>query len=569
MVASSSLRVIVGHGPEVMMEAYQRYITPELVATGREGLAHDRAHNGVWQALVDRGILGALTDLLFFVALFYHGIRWLGLMERTRERHLFAALSAGGAAAGLLLPWVAFGRVALIGLGVPVGLLVGIAAYLVVRLFIRSGRSDHQADPSFLLVALLSGVAAHLVETQTGIAVTVTRSHLWTYAALLVVLGQHVTGEEELLRRTSEARAELDRSIRRRRRREEPRPLAGVLSRLLLASSFTSGLLLTAMAFSLVTHRFELADDLATVSLLGAVWLVAGTISTLTPTAGPSEQQSSWLLRFGAYGALSLAVASLPVALHAAALPPSASPGDVIIAHYVAFGALLVAIAAGLLRGRSIPRRSAHAATSWLYVVLTGGVITALVLTSVNAVRANIFFDTAQALVRADRLDSAITFYKRARRLAPAEPRYALFLGRAYLRLARAQPEYAEVGLREAEEALLKAKRLSPIDPEIDGNLGQAYSHGAVLVADTPEEKVDWLEGAVRYYREAVQASPIVQGDVIGDSLISAQMELAGVYAKLGREDEAIQQAEAALELASADRREAIEAFVDTLRDRQ
>jgi tetratricopeptide (TPR) repeat protein len=116
---------------------------------------------------------------------------------------------------------------------------------------------------------------------------------------------------------------------------------------------------------------------------------------------------------------------------------------------------------------------------------------------------------------------------------------------------------------------LLEAKRLSPIDPEIDANLGQTYWHGAVLVADSPQEKADWLKKAVRYYEQAVQGSPTIQGDLMSDSLVSAHTELAQVYAQLGRDEQAIQQAEAALEAASADRRESIEAFIARMRDQQ
>ena len=563
MLSSTPLRTAVGHGPEVMMEAYQPYMVEESLNRG--ALSHDRTHNALWQALIDRGILGAMTDYVFFGALFYCGLRWLGLIAQRRDQILLLVLVLAGVLVGLIAPWALLGRVALIGLGVPAGLLLGLASYLVIHLFTTTRQPEQDWRTSLLIIALLSGVIAHFVEIHTGIGVTVTNAHLWTYAALIVVLGLDLRGERDLTSAADTLHAPPPRSRGRRRTRNDA-PSRAPVSRSLLIGSMAAGLLVVGLIFSLITHRFQFPADSPIVAFLLAIWLFSGLVIVLREARQAGvEQAVNWSHQVVVYAGVSLGVISLPLALHIASLPPSPNPGYLVLAHFASFGTILLVIAAATLRGPSLPQQFWRGKRAWIYLPMAAATVVAILLTNANVVRANIYYDAAMAEVQRGSLDSAIILYKRARGLDPGESRYALFLGRAYLRKATAGADHPEIFLREAEEAMLEARALSPVDPEVDTNLGQVYWFQANLVADTPQRKIEALETAVAYYSEAVKQSPIVQADLLNQARWTAWLELARTYAEVGVPEEALEAAQHARELAPKKQYEAIDQFIENV----
>ena len=58
----------------------------------RANASPDRSHNETFDSLVITGVLGFLAYILLFTGLFYHALRWLGLIQRDSQRNLFVAL---------------------------------------------------------------------------------------------------------------------------------------------------------------------------------------------------------------------------------------------------------------------------------------------------------------------------------------------------------------------------------------------------------------------------------------------------------------------------------------------
>ena len=124
----AGMRLFIGYGPETLGLAIEKVLHPGLARGFSLVVSQDRAHNDLLQHIAESGLLG----LAAFI--------WL----------LFA-----------------FYRVTLKALW-------------------RSGDRNHQLS----LIALIAAVTAHLVELQTGLAVTVTRLFFWMFLPLGTLLLQ-------------------------------------------------------------------------------------------------------------------------------------------------------------------------------------------------------------------------------------------------------------------------------------------------------------------------------------------------------------------------------------------
>jgi tetratricopeptide (TPR) repeat protein/O-antigen ligase len=193
------LRPLVGYGPESMFVAYNPFYQPELGQVEKRNAAPDRSHNETWDSLVTGGLLGALAYLWLFGSLFYHGLKWLGLVAWPGwGRFLVGVLLAGGLGGGVLFS--AWRGIEYLGIGIPFGLLLGLLGYIVLAGWRALAKTPQSPAPSgwstpadryrfFSLVALLAGLLAHFVEINFGISIGVTRLYFWVYLALLWWVG--------------------------------------------------------------------------------------------------------------------------------------------------------------------------------------------------------------------------------------------------------------------------------------------------------------------------------------------------------------------------------------------
>jgi O-antigen ligase/tetratricopeptide (TPR) repeat protein len=119
-------RWLIGYGPETLALTLEKVLLPRLGPAGTWRHIKDRAHNDLLQHIVESGLLG-LATLLWLVAAFY------GMAIKTLWR-------------------------------------------------------SEDRNQQLLAIALITAITAHLIELQTGIAVTITRLLFWSFLALGVVL---------------------------------------------------------------------------------------------------------------------------------------------------------------------------------------------------------------------------------------------------------------------------------------------------------------------------------------------------------------------------------------------
>lgn len=71
MITHHPLRTLIGYGPETMHVAYNPYYPPELAHVEKRNASPDRAHNAIIDELVTLGALGLMAYLFYFAAFFF------------------------------------------------------------------------------------------------------------------------------------------------------------------------------------------------------------------------------------------------------------------------------------------------------------------------------------------------------------------------------------------------------------------------------------------------------------------------------------------------------------------
>jgi tetratricopeptide (TPR) repeat protein len=136
--------------------------------------------------------------------------------------------------------------------------------------------------------------------------------------------------------------------------------------------------------------------------------------------------------------------------------------------------------------------------------------------TNVKAVQADMIFKRAQpfdqqANQSQDPLmwDIAIAIYNKALELEPSEDDYYLFLGRALLERSGLSENLGEKQalLAEAQERLLEARDLNPLNTDHSANLARLSTRWAATTED-PAAREERLVMAETYYQEALELSP-------------------------------------------------------------
>ncbi len=545
----NSLRLLVGYGPEAMIVAYPPFYPPDLAHVERRNATPDRSHNEVWDTLINSGLLGLAVYLTTILATFYWGLKWLGFLPDRRWRiGYWVSVGLGGLLGGLGL--LISQGIAFVGVGLPFGLLLGLVVYvLAFALFGRapSTHSDAEFQRAFLLLALLSALLAHFVETNFGIAIGVTRAYFWIYAALLVLAGQVLWALPAPIVFSHPQNGATDASeppTGRRRKSTSPDVRKAALDQTWLDAVWPGGLVLALILGSLGYiflnspggEDLRLLDLWASLTRLqgsgpGASWAVVGLILiTLTVTAlllGTEAGKGDIRREWWKVALCSLAVALLPAMLfwlwHARSLITIASQrastiSDVLgqIGRFETLPANFLAFTLGLVFLVPLPgglgNRTARPPSPWKAAL--GGTVFALaiwlgVLANLKPIQADVAFKLAGQFTRADSWPVAIQIYQRAIALAPEEDYFLLFLGQAYLQYANtveAGPEREKL-VEQARDSLLAAQTLNPLNPDHTANLARLYNLWALMSADPAllKERGDQSEA---YFAAAVRLSP-------------------------------------------------------------
>ncbi|MCS6846051.1 MAG: tetratricopeptide repeat protein [Caldilineales bacterium] len=346
----------------------------------------------------------------------------------------------------------------------------------------------------------------------------------------------------------------------------------------------------------------RVVNDQAVVSL-GILWMVLFTwaVGALVAASALSQEgqepkPAGWSLRAGGvFSAVALGIFLAAGLIHAAGIAGDSrrqvqaarlpveqqleliSSG--IAGHVAVYYLLLFLIGLGLAlllwRSRPLPARWLGA-RRWLGLAAPALAFSLAIYVSVavnlNLVQADIVYKVGQAYESARLYDRAAYLYRRAIDRQPREDYYYLFLGRALLEQAqRTDGATAQQLLEQAEQALLAAQALNPLNTDHSANLGRFYITKAQLV--DPAEEMTWLQRSLDYYAVATTLSPnaahlrneystalLTAGDLEGaleQLQISQQLDprYADTYRRLGTYYEAvgqIGQAVAALEQAVA-----------------
>jgi tetratricopeptide (TPR) repeat protein/O-antigen ligase len=531
------LRPFLGYGPESMYVAYNRFYPPDLAHVEARNASPDRSHNETFDALVITGLVGFVVYMTLFTSLFYHCLKWLGLITNPRERNVFLGLWLGFG----LLVMAGFWRVLganFVGVALPFGMMIGLGSYLVIYAFFfhKGGTREKEAPYQILLIALLSALVAHFIEIHFGIAIAATRTYFWVYAALMVVIGYYLRRETVPAPSEAAVPAELPKEQRRARRRRKrqavpvPRPGPTVEAPTGIATSMIPyallmGIMMVTMVFDYRTKNLPIATNSYSVFWLFFItWLFGGLIITVELLKARTSQRDTadWWLAFLLYFLVSLGCLFAFHFIHVSQLPVQANVANIaevmrqadrvantLIIYYLFLFFLLLALATALMREVALPSRTWRIANWWLYPILIVGLIWGILMTNLNVIRADIYYKQGQAYDNSQSRDAAIELYKKALTLAPNEDFYYLFLGRAYLDRAQAtgDPAQRAAFLDQSLNVLLKARIINPLNTDHSANLARYYRTQGSMAGD-PVDKEKYLNQALEHYRQATSLSP-------------------------------------------------------------
>lgn len=586
-------RPFIGHGPEAMWVAYNRSYPPDLAHYEARNASPDRSHNETFDALVITGFVGFLVYMLVFASVFYYGFKWLGLIRNQQERNLFAALWVIGAVVGSVASGLY--QLEFIGVGLPLGVIVGFGLYLVIATTFLRGEVKPPADRWYqlLLIALISAVVAHFVEIHFGIAIAATRTYFWTYAALLVVVG-HVTTRRPTSSEVAESATRVagtrrSRRKRRRRAKQAVTPSKPARAKTLgwlgpaLSYGFVVSILLVVLVYDFTTNmRNETAiGDIIwhslTTKLVGGepvrtfgvlwmfliVWLLGGLlimVELAKEDQSDGEDKNARAKAFLVYLPLPPVIAFLYALWHVNALRQVALPRDqitviqqsnlmagVLVPFYLMAFLLLVVVGLALYWQDKSPKplRPWRGAVSLAHLPILLAVILIIWLTNVNVIRADIIYKLGSPYEQGKYWTAAVEIYKHALEVAPNEDFYYLYLGRAYLELAKdpkLEPAQRLTVLEECRKALEKARALAPLNTDHTANLARLYLIWAGYTSD-PAERTARMNQSIQYYEQATILSP---------HTAHLFNEWAGVYMTARHFDKALEKYQVSLALDQA-----------------
>ena len=580
------IRPLIGYGPESMWVAYNRFYRPELGELERRNASPDRSHNETFDSLVNTGILGFLAYFALFFSIFYFSLTWLGLIADKISRYLFFILGISGAALGVLIPWL-LGVPEFLGVGLPLGFIIGILIYITYAAFRGSHEITSLERRHLLIIAIFATLMAHFVEIHFGIAIVSTRVTFFILVAALSILGsEKLSFQASPTEVTTPATATAtgrhkgkSRSKNRRDRRSavvrKAHGFGIAFWRVLLPFAMLLAIILLVMDWDFISGQID-SSNLFTIFFKS--WLVhlshgaivagpgVATLVVFTVVVGMvlmfgeswrSGLSSSEIVKSTL---ISLAVAlgvwllgGLIIASRLTRLPasvPALEQAARIVNNITIFYILIFLV--GLALALILIWNDRRQTERWAYHPLLSGLSAAAVLilalfitvnVNLNLVRADVYFKIGQGADARGDWQTSLAFYQKASDLAPKEDYYLLFRGRAMLESARQaqDPNTRKALFDQAEQILLRAQALNPLNTDHSANLARFYGTKAGYLTDPAERRIA-LNKASENYRIATALSP---------RAAHLQNEWGSVYAELGEMDKARERFQHSLKLDS------------------
>jgi tetratricopeptide (TPR) repeat protein len=505
----SALRPFIGFGQETLSVAFGPHYPVGLAQNplidSRDALP-DRAHNETFDTLAFTGLAGLLAWLALYAALFLAVLKSLGVAATPKHRNACLAFTLGGGALGAGTAVAVLG-LPFLGVGLPFGLLSGLAAFLAGQAF-RPAESPGRLETwqSLALIGLFSAILAHMAEIQFGIAEAATRVHFWVYLGAMLAVGSARPKPAEAADKAVLCAAGLlalvlstlgyDFFINSAHARDTwaalaasfidaPGPRAVGLALLLATTTLAGAYLMLAeerRAAGLPWRRDEIAATAGlALTLAGIYWLLqVGQLAKLAriPPSGDLEPLLAWVGGNTALPTLYLLAVGAWMALCAYACAADAAPAG----------------RAGL--------------KVWLARAGLGAMAVAAILANLRVIQADIVQKTAEQLDAKQRPDAAIELSAWTSALAPWEAMYPLFAGRYFIDAASLAPSPAQRDdlFRQGAERLEQARRLNPLNA--DNTVYLAFLHRQWAGLADAAARADKIAAAEGYYAAAVRLSP-------------------------------------------------------------
>ena len=534
------IRPLIGYGPETMHMAYNPFYPPELAHVEKRNASPDRSHNETWDSLVITGGLGLAVYLGMFAAVFYYGLKSLGLINSKKQKTLYFALYFGGGLISAIIFYFWQG-INFFGVALPFGVILGLIGYLTLSALFAKPNTENDkfsSARSITMIVLLAAIMAHFVEINFGIAIVATRTYFYTYAALLLAVGYLLPQRGEYLREAVSAQDTAALKKHRKNKKFQPenvkepiwnRPVAVgslVTSLLLLPlmyeyiSNINGGTSATQILWSSLTRVNTDAISYGVLALLLTTWF-AGSIlfasENGTNKGNSFKNFTTILLASGGIGLvyalwLSGALASLVrnVPQNIDDVMAQAGSFERLLTQFYFFTLMLVFALAAYLPDEW--PRPAFKPASFGVILAPIMLILVLVLsyfTNWRVIQADTAFKLAEPFASSGQWAVANLLYQRAKEYAPDEDYYDLFLGRGYLELAKTITDDAQKQaiFENAEADLVKAQQTNPLNPDHTANLARLYSWWALQTQDQTERQT---RGQIsdNYYSRVLVLSP-------------------------------------------------------------
>ncbi len=546
------LRPIIGYGPESMYVAYNPFYVPELALVERRNASPDRSHNETWDSLVITGVFGIFVYLAIFIAIFYYGLKWIGLITDLKQRRWFFLITFSGGAISALV-FSLWRGLEYFGVAIPFGILLGLLAYITLAALIYKYSVPDTMGESLrrlTLIVLLAAIIAHFVEINFGIAIAATRTYFWVYTALLVLVGYILPIYEQYNNIDNyfpqSGQKMPSPNLGKRKKHGEliinnASSLEFTGMRRILIPGFLSGLTLVTLGYNFISNTRSLqsafdiiwnsftklpqhnyAVQVGILALIIFTWLIFALVFI-------SEDQyivstKKWLqtvlivlsvsgiigLIFWFWHANSLAIMARTTPTDIDGLMAQVDRYKGLFSSYFVYVCLILFIM-GFFLPSNWPKNSRYYTVKGL---VTGCVVFILAAglasyTNIRVIQADIVYKLADPFTRNGQWPVAITIYDHANELATNEDYYYLFLGRAYLEHAKtlANEEERNQLISQAEADLKQAQRINPLNTDHTANLARLYS----LWSSYVQESADMLEkGRIsdKYFTSAVSLSP-------------------------------------------------------------
>ncbi len=608
MVAANPARWPLGVGPDALYLGYYPYFVPALRQIDNPLVStHDRSHNEPLDRLATTGVLGLVAWLAVVETLFFYAARWLGLADDRSRRMTLMGFLVAGPLLGALIPLVVDRSLRFAGLGMGIGVVLALVAWLAwqgLRRRETARASELPPDRVAVVAALLGLLVAHVTEIQVGIPVTATQVMFWALAGAMVAVGigrldiEEVTAAPEPVAvQTATPPAKERNAPKTLRDRRTVRTSSASVGRKpawpasALSLSFVVGLIMMVLTYDLVVRGLDLTTVLVILLVLGIVTLTAGAFLSGGAGAFLGAALGLWVLYAVFHLILSsggpgLALASYSVFVIA------------LVLWLLGFGAVWAYGAARTASERVPAPRLAIAAVAGLVALASVWVLT------LQPTYADIDARLGSLYGQVNRWDLATDAYEQSVRHAPGQDFLYPNLAQAYLAQAQnAQDATVRTDLFEkARGALNQARQLSPHTPDYLVNLADAEQYYAAKYALGSDRK-GIQQQALGHYQQAAEMSPrdphvlrkwakldldmnnpaeaarlLEQGlplllpdnatsPVKDTQTFASEMhaDLARAYQALGRNADAIAQANKALALAPADARSGIQDLLKQL----